>query len=411
MHPRASYFGKVGYLPVQLVNPPFREVSVIKGSSGRAEISFFMKIALFTQNVVDHAYSAVLSGWCHALVANGVETIDVVSIIGDPAKALNPFPPPVRHVVLPGGRAARAVFPLRRYLREAAPDVLITAVININLVALVAALTSKWHGKLIITHHHPIALSHAYTWKDNKYAAMLLYRFAQGSFAVSPEVMEDAIHVGGLDRSRVACIPNVLPPAPDLRETEHLHPWLDTEIRGGPVFVTVSRLTRVKNIPLLLEAFALVADTLDARLLIIGKGEEEAAIRASVATMGLDERVDLLGFVRSPRPYLRRADAFVLASNEEGFGQVFVEAMSEGLPVISTDADGGGARFVLEGGRYGILVPKGDPRGLAAAMTSVTDSAVRAKYSELGRQRARDFTPKAVGTALLHFVEKIHNRN
>lgn len=366
-----------------------------------------MKIALFTQNVVDHAYSAVLCGWCHALVANGVETIDVLSILGDPAKALNPFPPHVHHVVLPGGRAARSLFPLRRYLREAKPDVLITAVININLIALLAALTSRWRGKLIITHHHPIALSHAYTWKDNKYAAMLLYRYAQGSFAVSPEVLEDAVQVGRLDRSTVACIPNVLSPAPNLPETEHLHPWLDIETREGPVFVTVSRLTRVKNIPLLLETFGSVADALDARLLVIGSGEEETAIRALVRAKGLDERVDLLGFVQSPRPYLRKADAFVLASNEEGFAQVLVEAMSEGLPVISTDAVGSGVRFVLEGGRYGMLVSKGDARGLAAAMTSMADPVVRAKYADLGRLRARDFAPKPLGEALLRFIAGI----
>jgi glycosyltransferase involved in cell wall biosynthesis len=97
----------------------------------------------------------------------------------------------------------------------------------------------------------------------------------------------------------------------------------------------------------------------------------------------------------------------VLASNEEGFGQVLVEAMSVGLPVISTDATGGGPRFVLDGGRYGVLVPKGDAEALAAAMISMTDASARAKYAALGRERARDFSPSAVGASLVEFIEKI----
>jgi glycosyltransferase involved in cell wall biosynthesis len=365
-----------------------------------------VKIALFTQNVVDHAYSAVLAGWAHALVRSGVTAIDVVSIVGDPSQALNQFPPEVRHVVLPGGRAARALMPLRRYLRDQKPDVLMSAVININLLAIVAAKTTKWPGKLIITHHHPIALSHADTWKDNKHAARLLYRFADASVAVSPEVMEDAIRVGRLDRSTVTCIPNVLPPPSGLAATEPPHRWLGGD-RPGPVFVTVSRLVQSKNLPLLLAAFARVTVELDARLIIIGKGSREPETSALVSQMKLDDRVDMAGFVNSPRSYLQRADAFVLASNEEGFGQVLVEAMSVGLPVISTDATGGGPRFVLDGGRYGLLVPKGDAEALAAAMVAMANVSTRADYAALGRERARDFSPAAVGASLAEFIGKV----
>lgn len=367
-----------------------------------------MRIAFFAQNVAYSTFSSVISGWSHALAASGVEDIDIVSIVGNPAEQLNStFPPQARHVVLPCGRAARAVIPLRRYLHEAAPDVLIPAGLNINLIAIVAALTSRWHGKLILTHHHPIAMAHACSWKDNKYAAKLLYRFAHGSFAVSPDTLEDAVRECHLDRSTMACIPNVLPPATQIEDYGDVHPWLCSEPNGGPVFLTVSRLVPTKNFPLLLESFRMVADEIDACLLIIGKGEEEATIRRLVKDKHLGARVDLLGFVPSPRPYLKKADAFVLASNEEGFSQVLLEAMSEGLPVISTDSDGGGPRFVLQNGRYGLLVPKGDLESLAAAMVSMTDPSVRAKYSALGLQRATNFTPEVVGPALLDFLENV----
>jgi glycosyltransferase involved in cell wall biosynthesis len=371
-----------------------------------------MKIALFSQDVVKLAYSAVLSGWAHALAANGIEDIDVVSIKGNPIEeTLNPFPPGVRHVILPCDRAALALPSLRRYLRDVAPDVLISAVVNINLLALSAMLTSPWKGKLIITHHHPVHLSHEDCWKDNKYACRLLYRFAHGSFACSPEVMDDVIASCGLDRAKITFIPNVITPHPAAVASEQLHPWLDAEVRPGPVFVTVSRLSRVKNIPLLLAAFDLIANRIDARMLVIGEGPEKSRILSLVQQRKLEDRVQLLGFVHSPRPYLRKADAFVLASNEEGFGQVYTEAMSEGLPIATTDAEGGGSRFVLDGGRYGILVPRGDVQALAEAMMKMADPKVRSHYSELGLQRISDFHPNRVGAQLLQFLHMIPSRN
>jgi glycosyltransferase involved in cell wall biosynthesis len=371
-----------------------------------------MKIALFSQDVVKLAYSAVLSGWAHALAANGIKDIDVVSIKGNPVKeTLNPFPPEVRHVILPCDRTALALPSLRRYLREDSPDVLISAVVNINLLAIAAMLTSPWKGKLIITHHHPVLLSHEDCWKDNKYASWLLYRFAHGSFANSPEVMEDVIVNCGLDRAKITYVPNVITPPLVTKVPARLHPWLDTEARPGPVFVTVSRLSRVKNIPLLLAAFELIAEKIDARLLVIGEGPEKSRILTIVQQKKLGDRVQLLGFVRSPRPYLRKADAFVLASNEEGFGQVYTEAMSEGLPIVTTDAEGGGSRFVLDGGRFGILVSRGDAQALAEAMVKMADPKVRSRYSELGSQRVLEFHPKRVGAQLLQFLQMIPSRD
>jgi glycosyltransferase involved in cell wall biosynthesis len=371
-----------------------------------------MKIALFSQDVVKLAYSAVLSGWAHALAANGVEDIDVVSIKGDPEKeAHNPFPPEVRHVVLPCDRAAFALPSLRRYLRVTAPDVLISAVPNINFVALSAMLTSPWKGKLIITHHHPVVLSHKDCWKDNKYICWLLYRFAHGSFACSPDVMEDVIATCGLDRASMTFIPNVIIPRSEIADPERLHPWLDGQNRRGPVFVTVSRLFPVKNIPLLLDAFDLVAEKIDARLLIIGEGPEKSRITSIIGEKRLEDRVELLGFVDSPWPYLRKADAFVLASNEEGFGQVYTEAMSEGLPIVTTDAKGGGSRFVLDGGRYGLLVPRGDVGALAQGLVKMADTEVRAKYSEMGRKRVLEFGPETVGARLLEFLGRVPSRD
>jgi glycosyltransferase involved in cell wall biosynthesis len=370
-----------------------------------------MKIALFSQDMSSGAFCTVFAGLAHALAAHGVDAIDLLTVKGDMAAPDYPFPPVARPVRLPGGGSARALWPLRRYLEQAQPDVLIAGPIIPNLAAVVAMLAARrWRGRLVLSHHHPIRLARGQSWKNSVPLVRLLYRFAQGSFAVSPAVRAEVIAVAGLDPARVAVIPNVLPPVPPL-PAGCPHPWLAPERTGGPVLVTVGRLEPVKNLPLLLEAFAEVADALDARLLIIGSGSQEAALRQRIEHLGLGRRAALLGYVPSPRPYLCAAAAFVLASEEEGFGQVLSEAMREGLPVISTDAAGGGVRFVLDEGRAGMLVPRGDRGALALAIRQMAEPAVRARYARLAAERAQAFTPAEVGATLIRFIAGLPARH
>jgi glycosyltransferase involved in cell wall biosynthesis len=78
--------------------------------------------------------------------------------------------------------------------------------------------------------------------------------------------------------------------------------------------------------------------------------------------------------------------------------------MSTGCPVITTDAQGGGPRFVTEDGRYGMLVPMDDRAGLAEAMAGMLQPEVRERYSELGQQRAEALSPAACADAFIEFL-------
>src|SRR5262249_53060194 len=96
--------------------------------------------------------------------------------------------------------------------------------------------------------------------------------------------------------------------------------------------------------------------------------------------------------------------AFVLPSDEEGFACVLTEAMSAACPVITTDAQGGGPRFVTEDGKYGILIPRGVQAELVAAMERMLRPDLRAHYAQLGLERANVLSPAASGEALLDFI-------
>ena len=106
------------------------------------------------------------------------------------------------------------------------------------------------------------------------------------------------------------------------------------------------------------------------------------------------EDFEMPGFVANPFAYMARASAFVLSSAWEGFGNVLVEAMACGCPVVSTNCPSGPAE-ILDHGRYGPLVPVGDDRSLAHAINSIIDhppdaALLRARSTEFTAERAAE---------------------
>jgi len=106
--------------------------------------------------------------------------------------------------------------------------------------------------------------------------------------------------------------------------------------------------------------------------MILGEGPEREPLEKLVKALGLAEDIALPGVVSNPYQYLTNADLFVLSSSYEGLPTVLVEAMACGCPVVSTDCPSG-PREILDGGRYGRLVPVGDIQSLADAMLRSLD--------------------------------------
>jgi glycosyltransferase involved in cell wall biosynthesis len=95
---------------------------------------------------------------------------------------------------------------------------------------------------------------------------------------------------------------------------------------------------------------------------------------------------------KNPFKFMRKATVFCLASRYEGLGNVILEAMALGIPVVVTDCPSGPSE-ILDGGKYGILVRPEDPEAIAAALTQVlSDKELRENLSRLALERAQDFS-------------------
>jgi glycosyltransferase involved in cell wall biosynthesis len=170
-------------------------------------------------------------------------------------------------------------------------------------------------------------------------------------------------------------------------------------VRPGARILSVGSLKAAKNQGLLMRAFSRI-ESPEARLMLVGVGQEELALRALARELGLEDRVKFAGFRNDPTPFYMTADLFVLTSDREGFGNVIVEALSSGTPVVSTNCPAGPTE-ILENGRWGRLVPVGDVEGLATAMRE----ALAAEHNrEALKRRAADFAPSIAAEKYLDLL-------
>ena len=154
-----------------------------------------------------------------------------------------------------------------------------------------------------------------------------------------------------------------------------LHPWLADPTH--PVVLGVGRLTLQKNFLLLIDAFAILRRSHDARLVILGEGPERPTLEARIREYGLDDAVALPGFLKNPYACMAHAAVLALSSDFEGLPTVLIESLALGTPVVATDCKSG-PREILKNGALGELVPMGDARALAQAIARTLTTPPRA---------------------------------
>jgi glycosyltransferase involved in cell wall biosynthesis len=136
---------------------------------------------------------------------------------------------------------------------------------------------------------------------------------------------------------------------------------------------------------------------------LIGDGPLRTALEETATALGVRDDVAFLGFRTNPYPFIKRAAALVLSSRWEGFGNVLVEALALGTSVVSTDCPHGPTE-ILDGGRFGVLVPIGDAEGMALAMEQVLDHPAP---KDLCLERARWFTDSRITRRYLDLIEDV----
>ena len=291
---------------------------------------------------------------------------------------------------------------LSRYLRQHRPDALLAAMWPLTVIAPLMRL-SGYRGRIVVSEHNTLSVQYGHWGRFHRVALRssmsMSYRLAHARVGVSCGVSDDIAALSGLPRHMFEVVHNPVPPRP-MPDAQYLQnvDTLWAAPRGARI-LTVGSMKAQKNHPLLLRAFAQMGRP-DARLMFLGTGAGEADLRALAGELGMASQVIFAGFHPDPTPFYQTADLFVLSSDYEGFGNVIVEALACGTPVVSTDCPSGPAE-ILENGKYGRLVPVRDAQALADAMRQ----ALAAPHDPaVLKQRASDFAPAIAAKRYLELL-------
>jgi glycosyltransferase involved in cell wall biosynthesis len=301
------------------------------------------------------------------------------------------LPPGVGVIDLQAARVRNLFWPLVRYLREAKPDVLLTAMWPSTVLAACAARFARFGGRVVVSEHSPLSLAYAGRGRLHRLFLKLSQRFG---YPLSDARIADLARLSGLPRDNFIVLHN-----PAALGVGHTVPAAPGALLGAvpPIILSVGTLKRVKRQDLLISAFAAMPAAQRGTLVILGEGPERGVLEELVGQLDLAGSVRLPGHAAEPAAWYAQADMFVLSSDYEGFGNVLVEAMEFGLPIVSTDCVAGPAE-ILSGGRYGRLVPTGDVLALAQAMLEMLHAPVDA---DALRARAAEFALDVVAVRYL----------
>lgn len=306
-------------------------------------------------------------------------------------------------VDLASPRARSLPFALARYLRQRRPDALLAAMWPLTVIAPLAQRLSGHRCEVIVSEHNTLSVQYG-DWGQLHRTAMrasmaMGYRLSDHRIGVSQGVVQDISALSGLRPTAFNAIYNPVPPrayplVKALRDAEE-H-WAGPK---GARIVTVGSMKVQKNHVLLLRAFAQL-DRPKARLMFVGDGPRRNGLMALAQDLGVANQVIFAGFRPDPTPFYKTADLFVLSSDYEGFGNVIVEAMACGVPVVSTDCRSGPAE-ILANGKYGRLVPVGDTEKLAKGI----EEALQASHdTDALVSRAAEFSPSIAAQSYLKLM-------
>ncbi|WP_417248565.1 glycosyltransferase [Celeribacter sp.] len=306
-------------------------------------------------------------------------------------QAVGPYLPEVadnvRIVDMKRGRVLASLLPLARYLRRERPDAMLSALNHANIIAILARKLARSSTRLIVSERNSLTSDSGGTVRKVIRTLMRhFYPAADGVIAVSQAMKEELIKELHLPSEKVVAIPNPI----DFTALDPLarkrpdHPWFANG--QPPVILAVGRLAPQKDFETLLKAFSLVHSRRSVRLVILGEGPLRPELEQCAEQLGIADKTDLVGFKDNPFGWMSACDLFVLSSRHEGFPNVLVQAMACGARVVSTDCPTG-PNEILEGGRWGRLVPVGDADALANAMAAALDDPSPPDV----RKRAEDF--------------------
>jgi glycosyltransferase involved in cell wall biosynthesis len=276
---------------------------------------------------------------------------------------------------------------INKIVNQEKPNIILSINNYANIVISLSKLLFRFKNKIILTHHNNLTkiLNSRCSPVLKLFIKTLLpvlYKTANIHVVVSNGIVTDIKKLS--KRKNIKVIYNGI-------KLNHLNKI--KSLGSKKVIVSVGRFDTQKDFFTLLEAFNILKDKLDnIKLILIGDGLENKRIKKYIKQKKLNNLVKIKKWQNNISKYLKNSTLFVFSSLYEGFSYVIIEAMSFGLPIVSTDTPFG-PREILDNGKYGILIPMKDPKAMADAIHNLlTDKKKYQYYSKKSLERAKYFS-------------------
>ncbi len=315
------------------------------------------KILCYTHGLVDGGAERLWACLATAFKERGYDVVFVQDFeASDNRSNLRPDIP----LITLGKGHFRATWKLAEVLRREQPDVALSAVGGCNTKLLTAMALAHSNTKAIISYHGYNEWKSGWLSWFTYLMLPVLSRVASRTVAVSEGLRDELVQRWRANPDKTITIHN-----PVFFPKDIVAPTQEELAARDPIVLAVGRMVVEKDFRTLIRAFRRVR-TPGARLVILGKGPQRAMLEREVKRLGLENKVSMPGYSREPWTAYASARVFALSSISEPFGNVIVEAMAYGLPVVATACSG--PLEILKHGRYGRIVSLSDEVQLAQAI-------------------------------------------
>ncbi|MDT0619872.1 glycosyltransferase family 4 protein [Salinisphaera sp. P385] len=326
-----------------------------------------------------------------AALAEAGHEVSILSLFG-PADPWFDMPDEIRVKsagLEPAGGSLRRAAAISRSLKSEARSSGADAMILVDTILFAFCVPWAWRSsaKVICWEHFNLTTSHGTRMRD-------LARLAASRLSDRVVVLTERDAEAWREKYRITDrVQAIWNPIPRFPETGDSSPRQED---SRAIALAVGRLTRQKGFDVLLRAWALIGSAREGWLLrIVGGGEEETALKALAAELGVEDSVVFVGQVRDVASEYRAASLYVMSSRWEGLPMTLLEAQHFGLPSVSTDCPTG-PREVLSGGSGRLAVPE-DPQALAEGLADVMrDAGKRAAMADAAGENAQRYRPEGI---------------
>ena len=360
------------------------------------------KICFIIASFSSGGVNKVISNLANEFSNRGIQ-VDVVSLSSKFVESKKLYNNKVKLITLNGYRATSFIQLTYFFFKNKQYDNIISSVEFVNVHTIISSKLSSIKAKVMLISHTNLSEEkrHINTLllKSVYKLARFLYPMSDYICAVSSGVADSIEKELGVRRVKIKVIYNPIVKKSRINSIPKIpHEWYKDKV---PVLVGCGRLTKQKNFRQLLDVFSSIVKTHKIRLIILGDGEKKDNLSIQIKNLNLQNSVLMLGNVKNPLDYFFYSKVFIMTSLWEGFGNVIVEALSVGCPVIATDCPSGPIE-ILENGRYGELVKLNDNIDLYNKIIDNLDTKIQSrKYLQ---ERANDFRIDIIANQYLELL-------